>query len=74
MDVSIFPNVGFFDGHVAWYPTWKYYEDPGRVTTGWTAEPRGIMLSDVRDLPREKTEKYRVMWTRDHEPHWEVMN
>jgi prepilin-type N-terminal cleavage/methylation domain-containing protein/prepilin-type processing-associated H-X9-DG protein len=67
-------NVGFFDGHVGWYPTWKYYEDPEFNPTGWRAEPAGIMLSDVRELPVEKREPWRVMWTRDHEPHWEVQN
>ncbi|MFQ5806950.1 MAG: type II secretion system protein [Phycisphaerae bacterium] len=66
-------NVGFFDGHVVWYPTWKYYEDPFRVTN-WSAEPAGIMLADIRELPVEKREPWRVMWTRDHEPHWEVQN
>ncbi len=66
-------NVGFFDGHVTWYPTWKYYEDPFRVDN-WYAEPAGIMLADILDLPVEKREPWRVMWTRDHLPHWEVQN
>jgi len=67
-------NVSFFDGHVAWYPTWKYYEDPERDPSGWYAEPAGIMLADIRELPEEKREPWRLMWTRDHLPHWEVDN
>jgi prepilin-type processing-associated H-X9-DG protein len=67
-------NVLLFDGHVQWYPTWRYYEDPDEDTTGWTAQPAGIMLSDIRTLPEEVREPWRVMWSRDHEPHWDVMN
>jgi len=67
-------NVAFFDSHVQWYPTWRYYEDPDYSPAGWRAEPAGIMLADVRELPEEKREPWRIMWTRDHLPHWEVQN
>ncbi|MBU0618430.1 MAG: prepilin-type N-terminal cleavage/methylation domain-containing protein [Planctomycetes bacterium] len=67
-------NVGFFDGHVQWYPTWTYYEDPESDTSGWIGQPAGIMLADILTLPEEVREPWRMMWTRDHEPHWEVTN
>lgn len=68
-------NVAFFDGHVQWYPTWTYYDNPrGASAEDWSGRPAGIMLADILDLPVEKREPWRVMWTRDHEPHWEVTN
>jgi prepilin-type N-terminal cleavage/methylation domain-containing protein/prepilin-type processing-associated H-X9-DG protein len=67
-------NVGFFDGHVQWYPTWTYYEEPEGHATGWIAQPAGIMLADILTLPEEVREPWRLMWSRDHEPHWEVTN
>ena len=67
-------NVGFFDGHVQWYPTWTYYEQPEGHASNWIAQPAGIMLADILTLPVEVREPWRMMWTRDHEPHWEVTN
>ncbi len=67
-------NVMFFDSHVQWYPTWTYYEEPRANTSGWIGQPAGIMLADVLTLPEEVREPWRMMWTRDNEPHWEVTN
>jgi prepilin-type processing-associated H-X9-DG protein len=71
-------SVAFFDGHVAWYPSWEAYDDPqGATANTWLGRPAGIMLSDLYQSPDPRStenEKWRVMWTRDHMPHPEVRN
>jgi prepilin-type N-terminal cleavage/methylation domain-containing protein/prepilin-type processing-associated H-X9-DG protein len=73
-------NVAFFDSHVAWYPTWKFYTDV-ESRFGQSGEepmfiPDGIMLADYDRTPQgeQANENWRVMWTRDHKPHWECNN
>jgi prepilin-type N-terminal cleavage/methylation domain-containing protein/prepilin-type processing-associated H-X9-DG protein len=62
-------NVGFFDGHVAWYPTWTY---PEFDTTKSQREIAGIMLACGR--PRLYSQglrgPWRMMWNRDYQPHF----
>ncbi len=55
-------NVAFFDGHVVWMATWKYYSMTQRV-------PDGIMLADWPSLPAQERSRWRVMWSRDYKPH-----
>jgi prepilin-type N-terminal cleavage/methylation domain-containing protein/prepilin-type processing-associated H-X9-DG protein len=54
-------NVAFFDGHVAWYPTWKRYN---MVLA--EAVPDGIMIaSDRKHYSFNERGRWRMMWTRD---------
>lgn len=69
-------NVSFFDGHVSWFATWAALEDPDGTSTvnTWYGVTAGILLADVRTLPVERREPYRLLWSRDHQPHWEIQN
>jgi prepilin-type N-terminal cleavage/methylation domain-containing protein/prepilin-type processing-associated H-X9-DG protein len=62
-------NVGFFDGHVVWYPTWTYPEWDASKSQRQIA---GIMLACGR--PRLYSEglrgPWRMMWNRDYKPHF----
>ncbi len=54
-------NVGFFDGHVVWFPTWKYYS-----MTLAEAKPDGIMISSDRvHYSFDQRSRWRMMWSRD---------
>lgn len=66
-------DVGFFDGHVVWQPTWREY----------LKVPAGIMLSGYYQAPytEESYSPWRVMWSRDYKVHragtfydWRVNN
>jgi prepilin-type N-terminal cleavage/methylation domain-containing protein/prepilin-type processing-associated H-X9-DG protein len=62
-------NVGFFDGHVAWYPTFTY---PEWDFTRSQRQVAGIMLADGRPrlYPEGLRGPWRMMWNRDFKPHF----
>jgi prepilin-type N-terminal cleavage/methylation domain-containing protein/prepilin-type processing-associated H-X9-DG protein len=66
-------NVGFFDGHVQWYPTFTY---PEFDVTNSQRQVAGIMISDAprRFYPDDVRAPWRRMWSRDFKPHVGIKN
>ncbi len=61
-------NIGFFDGHVQWYPTFTYPEFDLTLSLRRIA---GVMISDgpKRFYPDNVRDSWRMMWSRDYKPH-----
>ncbi len=72
-------NFGFFDGHVVWSPTWKRFPDitgSGTDTISGAGIPDGVLLSDYAPGGNMslRDQRYRMMWSRDYQPHMEYTN
>ncbi len=65
-------NTMFFDGHVAWFATWKHWVDPEGLDRSQASpffEPDGLMLADAPGLSAETRGIWMRMWSRDFTPH-----
>ncbi len=61
-------NIGFFDGHVQWYPT---FTNPEWDITRSIRQVAGVMIADAprRFYPDNVRDSWRMMWSRDFKPH-----
>ncbi len=66
-------NIGFFDGHVEWYATFRSPEFDLQRSQRQVA---GVMQSDApaRFFPDNVRDSWRKMWTRDYKPHLGIKN
>jgi prepilin-type N-terminal cleavage/methylation domain-containing protein/prepilin-type processing-associated H-X9-DG protein len=57
-------NVGFYDGHVRWYPAWRTWNLDGMaIREGIMRGSVGTGVGDVGRYSFEERSRWRVMWT-----------